>query len=258
MRVSANELFIASYVIMHYIYVITNTLNGKRYVGLTKSPRNRWRTHQRIASAATSTKYLIHVAIEKYGADVFTFEIVQTHEDRKLAFSAEAELIAELQTFGANGYNLNSGGNENLTISDRTKALISAANKRRYADPEERRKHSEACKKRKVSEVTRRKLSATQTGRSRTQATKDKISTSKLGKKLNISPEVQARLTEGRKKKKLTQEHKDKLRQANFNRRGKPLSTEHRASISRSLRKKKLETDLVDLEKEKEKEENEL
>jgi group I intron endonuclease len=54
------------------IYVITNLLNNKKYVGLTtKSLEERFLAHQ---ERATKEKSVIQKAIKKYGKDNFTIE----------------------------------------------------------------------------------------------------------------------------------------------------------------------------------------
>jgi hypothetical protein len=50
-----------------FIYVVTNTVNGKVYVGKTTKPFDgRWKEHQRITRSKSKRHYL-HNAIRKHG-----------------------------------------------------------------------------------------------------------------------------------------------------------------------------------------------
>ena len=45
------------------VYIVTNVMNGKQYVGLTKSLEKRWDAHRRSNGSAPA----LHAAIKKYG-----------------------------------------------------------------------------------------------------------------------------------------------------------------------------------------------
>jgi group I intron endonuclease len=93
------------------VYKITNTVNGKAYIGVTiRTLHNRWTRHK--SSAKTGSQHPIHKAIRKHGADKFITEelcTVTTIEDLK---QREQELIALFETYGnpAKGYNATRGG----------------------------------------------------------------------------------------------------------------------------------------------------
>lgn len=92
-----------------YIYLITNTVNGKRYVGQTTNTQQRWRQH--IHSAKHGSAYPIHAAIRKYGVENFALRIVENVVgDRNNLLSAEVRCIQQYGSLAPNGYNLTSGG----------------------------------------------------------------------------------------------------------------------------------------------------
>src|ERR1700722_3132659 len=57
----------------HYLYRITNLINGKIYIGQSVSPESRWRAHRR---ASEDPEWAIHYAMRKYGINNFEFEVI--------------------------------------------------------------------------------------------------------------------------------------------------------------------------------------
>ena len=60
--------------VSHYIYKITNLINGKIYVGKSKNPKVRWRQHKS-HSKKRNTK--LYYAMRKYGIENFIFEVLE-------------------------------------------------------------------------------------------------------------------------------------------------------------------------------------
>jgi group I intron endonuclease len=62
---------------MFTIYQVTNTVNGKRYVGFTSQnpPLNRWTDHKRNAKNGSMTH--LHCAIRKYGFESFLWSVLE-------------------------------------------------------------------------------------------------------------------------------------------------------------------------------------
>ena len=180
-----------------YIYIATNTINMKQYVGQsTKYPHeHRGRIHEhRLANG----KYLFHKSIRKHGFDSFTWEVIHYPGASQDALNAiERWHIAKLGSLVPNGYNLETGGKSGGRLSPEARAKLSAAHKGKIISPEHRAKLSKAGKGRINSPETRAKMSEARRGKS-------------------LSPESRAKISEAR--------------------RGKPLSPEHRAKISNGLR----------------------
>ena len=87
------------------VYIHTNTVNGKKYVGLTKQkPQNRWRNGKGYKQNIKFWR-----AIEKYGWEAFTHEIVLDHLSSEQAGQLEQILIQKFDTIN-NGYNIDLGG----------------------------------------------------------------------------------------------------------------------------------------------------
>lgn len=118
------------------VYMATNVMNGKRYIGMTRQTLQR-REGQHIASALRGAdKYSIfHKAIRKYGEAAFHFEIIAEYPSYMDAARAEIRLIAEMKP----EYNLGIGGEAvpnvgyRLTAASREKMRRSLlANPTRY------------------------------------------------------------------------------------------------------------------------------
>lgn len=108
------------------IYLITNTINGKKYVGQTvQNGKRRFLAHKRAAFKYHSP-LPIHRSIRKYGIENFQYEIIEECDSIDSLNIAESKWIIELKTFGLKGYNCTTGG-EGFIISEETKRKISQA-----------------------------------------------------------------------------------------------------------------------------------
>ena len=96
---------------IHYLYRITNKINGKIYIGQTISPQKRWCGHKNQAKKETPNQ-LISKAIKKYGSDNFEFEVIAICWSYEDANWTEEELIKQYDSLANNckGYNLSLGG----------------------------------------------------------------------------------------------------------------------------------------------------
>ena len=186
---------------MGVIYLRTNKINGKKYVGQVttkrfKARQNKWKT--------ISVQYAgkaIDAARAKYGIDAFDFEILKECKDEELN-QWEIYYIKELNTKVPYGYNMTDGG--------------------------------DGCYGYIHSEETKKKLSETRKGKKHSEETKQKIGEAQKGKKL--SDETRKKMSEAHKGEKnwnygkhLSEEHKKKLSECN---KGKHRSEETRKKMS--------------------------
>ena len=94
---------------MPYIYKITNTINGKCYVGKTiHSIEKRWNEHCRDARKESNEKRPLYSAIRKYGIEYFTIEQLEECSITDLS-DREVYWIETLGSFKY-GYNATTGG----------------------------------------------------------------------------------------------------------------------------------------------------
>lgn len=94
---------------MGYIYIVTNRIDKKQYIGQTicMDVNSRWRQHKR-KEPATVGKYL-RSAYEKYGIENFDFKVLCICFDEDCN-RFEKEYIVKYNTLAPNGYNLDTGG----------------------------------------------------------------------------------------------------------------------------------------------------
>lgn len=88
---------------MGYIYKVTNTINGKVYIGQTiRTIPVRWGEHVKNSIyKGKSYNAILHRAIRKYGVESFAVEEVEQCDD---------ELLAERETYWIKHYNSANGG----------------------------------------------------------------------------------------------------------------------------------------------------
>lgn len=92
-----------------YVYKITNTINNKVYIGITQSIEKR-----RIQHFNCKKHHPLYNAIRKYGKDNFTFEVIDTSNDRKVLCELEKYYIKLYNSTNRKyGYNISSGGEDN-------------------------------------------------------------------------------------------------------------------------------------------------
>jgi group I intron endonuclease len=95
-------------IILCGIYVITNTLNGKIYIGQSKNIHKRWNDHMKPSKDTSNS--IIHKALKKYNHELFNFEIIELCGEIELR-EKEIFYIKERKSFVENGgYNLTLGG----------------------------------------------------------------------------------------------------------------------------------------------------
>ncbi len=95
---------------MAFIYVITNDINGKQYIGKTNnSIEKRFKEHIKNSKKERCEKRPLYNAMNKYGIEHFH---IKELEECSAEESAEQEeyWITKLDTYGHNGYNATRGG----------------------------------------------------------------------------------------------------------------------------------------------------
>src|SRR5271166_4821159 len=148
------------------VYLVTNTINGKRYVGQTSQRlAARWWGHVRRDHCR-----ILHNAIAKHGKENFSVEAICEVPTKELANEFEKEYIARYCTLAPNGYNIQLGGDNRPPMSEEQKEKLRqqmTGNKFRLGlSP---------------SEETKEKLRAVNLGKTLSQKHRDKIALSHVG-----------------------------------------------------------------------------
>ncbi len=178
---------------MMVIYLLTNRLNGKQYVGQTRRPlEERLNEHQRNRRDAL----YVDRAIRKHGFNNFSVEIIEVCFTATELNYWEIFWIAELRTKFPNGYNLTDGGegSTGYITTPELSARLSAMRKGRPVSPAQRAKISAALKGRVFSPEHCAAISAAKMGHSVSSATRAKLSAAGTGKR--ASAETRAKMSE--------------------------------------------------------------
>jgi group I intron endonuclease len=183
-----------------WVYMVTNLVNGKKYVGCTaRTVEVRWVEHQNLAKRGSS--FALHAAIRKYGAESLSIEVLEevvgSHAD---LMAAEVRWISFHVCVAPKGYNFTRGGDgvDFMVPAAREKHL--AAVRKSAAEPARqewfRNRSSNRAYVQKLSESSRRLavdpawLAANAAGLAKTRAS---IHANALARDALLPPEVAAR-----------------------------------------------------------------
>ena len=108
------------------IYLVTNLVNGKHYVGQSRSHKKRWSRHKH-----GSGNLHLDASVQKYGIGNFRFEIVYECDSLWELNIAEIEFIAAFKSTDRRyGYNLDPGGNSRVPSAETLKRMSVSRRKR--------------------------------------------------------------------------------------------------------------------------------
>jgi group I intron endonuclease len=87
------------------VYKITCTIDGRLYIGSSMCMSARWKEHRYHLGLGIHKSRHLQRAWNKYGADAFTFEVLQYEGDRDAREVLEQRFLDTLLPFGAKGFN---------------------------------------------------------------------------------------------------------------------------------------------------------
>lgn len=170
------------------IYKITNTINGRVYIGSAAYLKSRKWDHWKTLRAGCHRNRFLQRAWHKYGEDNFNFEVLEYVEDKNLLIEREQFFLDQL-SFEYDDpkrcYNICriAGSLLGTTRTEESRAKMSAAAIGRIISPEHRAKLSGARKGIKWSEERRARAVGSRTGFRHTEEAKARISAAKSGVK---------------------------------------------------------------------------
>ena len=234
-----------------YIYLVTNTLDDKQYVGKTKNPIiKRFRSHYNSARAGSTQKF--HAAIRKHGFENFVIEELEITTCQE-ADTREKYFITLLRP----AYNMTTGGEGHKTgLGSKgvrsfvpSKCITDGENLRRVPIDEPlpegftlgmpkriKTYMSESRTGIKASIITREKMSKSHIGHIHSEESKIKMSASQVGRVL--SEESKIKMSNAKKGRKLSDETKAKMSAAKLGKQ-KSQETKDRMSAARQQRSSK-------------------
>lgn len=130
------------------VYVVTNIVNGKQYVGITNNLSKRWSAHRKAEGRCPA----LHNAFKKYGIDKFVFTHLMDVFDLEHAKEIEQQLIIEKGCKVPNGYNVSDGGESRQGVPAWNKGMTGGT------WPESRKGKPSPLKGTKMSEEQKAKL----------------------------------------------------------------------------------------------------
>jgi len=168
----------------HIVYMTTNLINGKRYIG-DHSTNN-------LNDNYLGSGLAINNAIKKYGSKNFCKQVLEEFNTKQEAFNAQERYIKEFDTLEPNGYNISPKGGHQISngISDETKKKISRTLSGRSLSEEHIKNMIISRIGRKLSNKTKKKLKNSLNGHIVSKETRDKISNSHKGKKLSEETKI--------------------------------------------------------------------
>lgn len=98
------------------IYLVTNKVNGKQYIGFTSRNLDR-RISDHHARVRYGSKYHFHNALRKYGFDAFDWDVIFEHDDADFTLNAMEPYYIEWFDTLENGYNSTPGGRQPTYLS---------------------------------------------------------------------------------------------------------------------------------------------
>lgn len=168
------------------IYKFTHIESGRSYIGQTIQDPNQRRLEHIAASRHSPKSYHFHNAINKYGIDAFTFEVIAQASSLDELNLLEAKFIEEFNSID-NGFNIRGGGGNKTHNADslvRMGESQKAAHARRAAEGKDTWNRSDggAMKGKRHTTETKQKMSESAKNRSQP-ATKESLAKMSAAKK---------------------------------------------------------------------------
>lgn len=211
------------------VYIITNKINGKIYVGSSVKVEQRWREHESDLRLNKHHSKHLQRAYEKYGISAFDFKILEEVSDSQKLLEREQHYLDTLTPYQRDvGYNNCRNAHNTLGFkhTEESKKKMSESRKGQKRSEETKNRISEALKGKQKSEEVRRKIGDAHRGKKLSDETRRKMSEAHKGKE----PWNKGVATSDETRKKIS----DAMKGRPSHWRGKTFSEEHRKKMSES------------------------
>lgn len=209
----------------HYTYIITNTVNGKQYVG-DHSTNN-------LNDNYMGSGVLLNEDKRIFNKDSFKKDILEHFDNKYDAYLAQKKYIIKFKThITQGGYNKNwTGGQWATIVSEKTKQLIS--------DAVSGEKNGMFGRTHSTGSIEQMKISSSgkpsgMTGKTHTTETKEKLSNHFIG--ISIDENTKKKISNTLTGRVFSEDHKNKLKKSAKKR--KPISDETRKKMSEARKGK--------------------
>jgi hypothetical protein len=170
---------------LYFVYLTTNLLTGKQYVGDHSTDNSN-------DNYLGSGKPYFERALKEYGKNNFKREILEFFPSKQEAFDAQEKYIKKYNTLVPNGYNISPKGGYGVT-----KSCLSESTKKKIGDSSRGRIHSAESKLkmgrkgRKVSKETKEKMKISAKNRPPiSEQTRLKMKIAKLNKRMEEKSKI--------------------------------------------------------------------
>lgn len=166
------------------VYLITNTINGKQYIGQTaQSVEQRWQAHCYNASGNhLRSQYPLYCAIRKYGKKAFSIAVLAKAKNQEELNQLECDFIEAYGTMQKDlGYNRHPGGNKPPLSTSASREKAAQSNRGQKRSEESKKRISLAHIGKTVSIETRQKISESKIGFQHSLATRQQMSLKRRG-----------------------------------------------------------------------------
>lgn len=214
------------------IYKITNTVNGKVYVGSAVNIKRRWRDHKIKLSALKHENSQLQRSWVRHGEGAFDFSVIEVVDDKSDLLTREQAWIDSICSDKKKTYNMCpvAGNCLGRKFSDETKRKLSASLKGKARAPEAVQKAKESNAGFKHSDETRARLSMI--AKSRTPEHLAKIALAAKGHKASDATKLQ--MSESRRGRKVSDSARANISAGKKGLKRAPFSEEWRRNISLS------------------------